>query len=73
MPSWLLPITDMSLASAPPCLQAVPTAFGGHAIWWQVETASAQEALELLPFYVAERATATKVSEVEIPRQQSRR
>ena len=48
-------------------------AFGGHAIWWQVEAASAQEALELLPFYVAELATATKVSEVEIPRQQSRR
>lgn len=42
-------------------------AFGGHAIWWEVEAASEHEALGLLPFYVAERATATKVSEVEIP------
>jgi hypothetical protein len=42
-------------------------AFGGHAIWWTVEAATAEQALGLLPFYVAERATATRVSEVEIP------
>ena len=42
-------------------------AFGGHAIWWTLEAATAEHALSLLPFYVAERATATKVSEVEIP------
>jgi len=42
-------------------------AFGGHAIWWVVDAASEQEALELLPFYVAERASATRVSPVEIP------
>jgi hypothetical protein len=41
--------------------------FGGHAIWWTVEAATEAEALALLPFYVAERSTATKVSEVEIP------
>jgi hypothetical protein len=41
--------------------------FGGHAIWWAVEAASEAEALALLPFYVAERATATRVGEVEIP------
>jgi hypothetical protein len=40
---------------------------GGHAIWWMVEAASEQKALALLPFYVAERTTAARVSEVEIP------
>ena len=42
-------------------------AFGEHAIWWVVEAPSEQQALELLPFYLAERATATRVSPVEIP------
>ena len=41
--------------------------FSGHTIWWAVEAASEREALALLPFYVAERTTATRVSEVEIP------
>ena len=40
---------------------------GGHAIWWTVEAATEQAALGQLPFYVAERTTATSVSEVEIP------
>jgi hypothetical protein len=40
---------------------------GGHAIWWTVEAASVEDALGLLPFYVAERTTATRVSEVQIP------
>jgi hypothetical protein len=40
---------------------------GGHAIWWSVEAASEDAALGLLPFYVAQRATATRVGEVEIP------
>ena len=40
---------------------------GGHAIWWSVEAASEEEALRLLPVYVAERTTVTRVSEVEIP------
>jgi hypothetical protein len=40
---------------------------GGHAIWWTVEAASAADALGLLPSYVAERTTATRVSAVEIP------
>lgn len=42
-------------------------ASGGHAIWWAVEAHSSAEALALLPFYVAERTTATSVTEVEIP------
>lgn len=40
---------------------------GEHAIWWTVEAASETDALALLPFYVAERTTATSVSEVDIP------
>jgi hypothetical protein len=40
---------------------------GGHAIWWTVESATAEDALRLLPRYVAERTTATSVSEVDIP------
>jgi hypothetical protein len=40
---------------------------GGHAIWWTVEARNEEDALGLLPRYVAERTTATPVSEVEIP------
>ena len=40
---------------------------GEHAIWWTVEAASEAEALGLLPCYVAERTTATSVTEVDIP------
>lgn len=42
-------------------------AFGGHAIWWGVQATSEAEALALLPAYVAARATAVRVREVEIP------
>jgi hypothetical protein len=40
---------------------------GGHAIWWTVEAESEADALGLLPRYVAERTTASRVSEVDIP------
>ena len=40
---------------------------GGHAIWWTVEADTEDEALALLPRYVAERTTVSRVSEVEIP------
>jgi hypothetical protein len=40
---------------------------GGHAIWWTVDAASEEQALGLLPRYVAERTTVARVSEVEIP------
>ena len=40
---------------------------GGHAIWWAVDAGSEEDARRLLPFYVAERTTITRVSEVEIP------
>jgi hypothetical protein len=40
---------------------------GGHAIWWTLDADSEQEALALLPRYVAERTTVSGVSAVEIP------
>jgi hypothetical protein len=40
---------------------------GGHAIWWSVETATAAEALALLPFFVATRTSITRVTQVDIP------
>lgn len=40
---------------------------GGHQIWWTVDAETEADALRLLPFYVAERTSATSVSEVEIP------
>ena len=40
---------------------------GGHAIWWRVEADSEDDALALLPFFVAVRTSVTKVSEVTIP------
>ena len=40
---------------------------GGHAIWWTVDADSEHAALRLLPPYVAQRTTATRVSEVQIP------
>ena len=42
-------------------------AAGGHAIWWTVDAATEADALALLPFFVAERASATRVCEVRIP------
>jgi hypothetical protein len=40
---------------------------GGHEIWWTVDAAGEEDALALLPPYVAARTTATPVSEVPIP------
>ena len=40
---------------------------GGHAIWWTVDAETEEEALRLLPRYVAERTKASRVSEVDIP------
>lgn len=40
---------------------------GGHSIWWTVDAESERDALRLLPPYVVERTTITRVSEVQIP------
>jgi hypothetical protein len=40
---------------------------GAHEIWWAVDAGSEEDALRLLPRYVAERTTVAKVSEVQIP------
>ena len=40
---------------------------GGHEVWWTVDAASEQQALRLLPDYVAKRTTVARVSQVEIP------
>lgn len=40
---------------------------GGHEIWWTVDADSETDALRLLPFYVAERTTGTRISDVQIP------
>jgi hypothetical protein len=40
---------------------------GGHAIWWTLDADNEEDALRLLPFYLAERTTITCVSELEIP------
>jgi hypothetical protein len=40
---------------------------GGHAIWWTVEADSEEDALHLLPAYIAKRTSVARVSEVEIP------
>jgi len=40
---------------------------GGHAVWWIVQAADRDEALALLPAFVARRASATEVRRVRIP------
>ena len=40
---------------------------GDHAIWWTVEADSEEEALRQLPFFVAQRSTVARVTEVVIP------
>jgi hypothetical protein len=41
--------------------------FGDHQLWWDVEASTPSEALDQLPWYVAERSTAIRVTEVAIP------
>ena len=42
-------------------------AYGGHSIWWAVDATGETDALGLLPSYVAERSTATRIHPVDIP------
>ena len=41
--------------------------FGTHRIWWDVEAATADDALARLPGYVAARTTAIRVGELRTP------
>jgi hypothetical protein len=40
---------------------------GRHEIWWELEAASAADALGHLPLYVAERTEAIRISDVHVP------
>ena len=40
---------------------------GGHVIWWTVEADDPAEALRLLPSFVAERTSVSRVNAVHIP------
>ena len=42
-------------------------AHGSHRVYWQVEAGTPDDALALLPDYVAERTTVTPVRQVLIP------
>jgi hypothetical protein len=41
--------------------------FGGHEIWWTVQAETEADAARLLPSYVAQRTTITRVREAQIP------
>jgi hypothetical protein len=53
------PLRHASTLASCPC--------GGHEIWWSVAAHDEAAALSLLPYYVAARATATRVEPVQIP------
>jgi hypothetical protein len=40
---------------------------GGHSIWWQVEATNRDEALALVPEWIAQRSDVVPVSQVQIP------
>ena len=40
---------------------------GGHELWWNVTATNREDALSLLPRFVAERTRAIQVREVSIP------
>jgi hypothetical protein len=41
--------------------------YRGHEIWWELEAATAAQALAHLPPFVAERTAAIRVSQVRVP------
>ena len=42
-------------------------AFGGHRTWWDVEAADREDALALLPQFVAQRTEVAQVADLPIP------
>ena len=53
------PLRRTSALASCPC--------GGHEIWWTVTAEDEATALRLLPHYVTERSTVTRVEQVPIP------
>ena len=41
--------------------------YGSHEVWWLVDADSAEQALELLPHYIAQRSIVTPIRNVRIP------
>jgi hypothetical protein len=41
--------------------------YNGHEIWWTVEADNADDALNLVPSFIAHRTTAVAVTDVQIP------
>ena len=41
--------------------------FGGHQMWWQVEAPGADEALAQLPYFLAQRSDAIRVTQLRLP------
>ena len=50
-----------------PTLASCVCAGGAHEIWWSVEADGERAALDLLPYFVAQRSTAVRVERIEIP------
>jgi hypothetical protein len=44
-----------------------PCPSGGYEIRWTVQAEAAADSVRLLPFYIAQRTTITRVSDIEIP------
>ena len=40
---------------------------GGHEIWWLIDADSAEDAIEQLPYFIAQRTTAAEISAITIP------
>ena len=40
---------------------------GGHEIWWLVDAGSAEDALEQLPYFLAQRTTVAPITAIAIP------
>ena len=40
---------------------------GGHEIWWLVDADTAEEALDLVPYFIAQRTTVARIDRIAIP------
>jgi hypothetical protein len=49
------------------CMTVGSCDYGTHRIWWDVEAATADDALSRLPRYVAVRTTAIRITDLHTP------